>query len=147
MPPTIASPATLTLTLEQLNTPQGKLKAAKAISEKKRVAIRIGGPNAKAAAKAMGLPVFQANAANGTVQTAAVVSPPDGTDTPIHPSAVGTAVAITFAIVFAVIAVAALAVVGAVCLAGMTKGYNVDAKLVQATGGNIEVVFLLTPPA
>ena len=130
------------LMLEATEHVPGQAEAAKAIADKSvELPSSIVGPDAKAAATAIGLGGFSANATNGTSSRRPPRPRPDGVDTTVQPLVVGTTVAITFAVVFAVIAIAALAVVGAACLAGMTKGYTVDAKAVQGTGGNIEEFF------
>jgi hypothetical protein len=137
---------TVRLTKEELNTAKGKLKAQKAIKDRRRVEITVEGLEAFLVASALGRSARANNDADAT--TAAVA--PDTTDRQtITPMLTGVEVALTVAIVVGVVAVVGLVVVAVVCLDGMDKGYTVKAR--HRTNGegflDDEIYFILIPPA
>lgn len=142
MPPTIVASTALKLTLEELKTPQGTLKAKKAIAQGRKVVIKADGAEGFLLGSALSSHAVAPNNGNGSIAAAA----PDTDDT-VPASAVAETIVITVAIVVGVIAVIGLGFLAAICLDGMNKGFTVTA--IRKTSSDLfedETRVVLTPP-
>ena len=131
---TATATAPLTLTVEELRTAKGALKARKAIAAGTPLTVRITGPEAFLAGTAI---TRTADAGAGADTAAGVV---DG----------GATVVITIAVIAGLVAIAGLGVVATVCILGINAGYRVEAVhriRSKTTIFDDELTIILVPPS
>jgi hypothetical protein len=128
---TITTTAPLTLTLDDLRTAKGNLKARKAIAAGTPLVIRVTGLEGFLAGTAI--------ARTTSADAGAAVAVVDG----------GATVVVTLAAIAAIVAIAGLGVVATVCIVGINAGYRVTATHVAHSEGTIfddELKIVLVPP-